>query len=225
MSAALKTKGEKRSLFKEPGSALTHLAGVILSIAGAAPLIIKSAGDGAATVAASGIFICSMISLYAASTLYHSVYASPKSTKRLKKLDHIMIYFLIAGTYTPICVLALPKSSGIPLLVMIWFFALSGLVLTLFWVNSPKWINSVIYIMMGWLCLFAFKPLFFSLPRRAFLWLLAGGIIYTVGGIIYALKLPLFNQLHKNFGSHEIFHLFVLAGSICHYYVIYAYLA
>lgn len=91
-------------------------------------------------------------------------------------------------------------------------------------VNSPKWLNSTIYILMGWLCLFAFKPLFASMSFTAFAWLFAGGVIYTIGGVIYALKLPVFNKIHKNFGSHEIFHLFVLGGSLCHYYMIYAYL-
>ena len=133
-------------------------------------------------------------------------------------------FFLIAGTYTPICLLALPKSSGIPLLALIWWLTVCGFILTVFWINSPKWLNSTIYILMGWLCIFAFKPLFTAISQTAFAWLLAGGIIYTIGGVIYALKLPVFNKLHKNFGSHEIFHLFVLGGSVCHYYMIYTFL-
>ncbi len=220
METVIKTK----NFFKEPGSAITHLIGILLSIAGAAPILYKaSLEDNILAVIASAIFISSMFLLYLASTLYHSVYASGTVTCILQKFDHIMIYFLIAGTYTPICLLVLPKSSGIPLLILIWSLTVCGFVLTVFWVSSPKWLNSTIYILMGWLCIFAFKPLFTAISFKAFAWLFVGGVIYTIGGIIYALKLPVFNQIHKNFGSHEIFHLFVLGGSICHYYMIYAY--
>lgn len=216
---------KSRNIFKEPGSAITHLIGILLSVAGAIPILRKaSLGGHILPVVASGIFILSMALLYLASTLYHSIYASGAVTSILKKFDHIMIYVLIAGTYTPVCLLALPKQSGIPLLVLIWNLAVCGFILTAFWVNSPKWLNSTIYILMGWLCLFAFKPLFASMSFTAFAWLFAGGVIYTIGGVIYALKLPVFNKIHKNFGSHEIFHLFVLGGSLCHYYMIYAYL-
>lgn len=216
---------KNRSLFKEPGSAITHLIGIILSSIGAVPLLYKASYN-ASSIApiATGVFIFSMILLYLASTLYHSIYASETVTCILQKFDHIMIYFLIAGTYTPICLLALPKSSGIPLLCLIWGLTICGLILTLFWIKSPKWLNSTIYILMGWVCIFAFKPLFTAISLTAFAWLFAGGVIYTAGGVIYALRLPIFNELHKNFGSHEIFHLFVLAGSICHYHMIYTYL-
>lgn len=220
----METITQTKNFFKEPGSAITHLIGILLSIAGAIPILYKaSLENNSLAVIASAIFISSMFLLYLASTLYHSVYASGTVTCILQKFDHIMIYFLIAGTYTPICLLVLPKSSGIPLLTLIWGLTACGFVLTVFWVNSPKWLNSTIYILMGWLCIFAFKPLFTAISFTAFAWLFTGGIIYTIGGVIYALKLPVFNQIHKNFGSHEIFHLFVLGGSICHYYMIYAY--
>lgn len=212
-------------LLKDPGSAITHFIGVILSCIGAILIMNKSYQlKNHMASFAGAVFIGSMILLYTASTLYHSINISEKITLFLKKFDHTMIYFLIAGTYTPICLLALPKSTGIPLLALIWGLALCGLILTAFWVTSPKWLNSTIYILMGWLCLVAFKPLFNSISQAAFGWLLAGGIVYTIGGVIYALKLPIFNHLHKNFGSHEIFHLFVLAGSICHFYAIYAFI-
>ena len=214
-----------KTFLKDPGSAITHFIGIVLSCFGAVLIMNKSFHQASkAAPLASAVFIGSMILLYTASTLYHSIHASDKITLILKKFDHIMIYFLIAGTYTPICLLALPKSTGIPLLILIWGLTLCGLILTAFWVTSPKWLNSSIYIIMGWLCVFAFKPLFNAISMKAFGWLLAGGIIYTIGGIIYALKLPVFNNIHKNFGSHEIFHLFVLGGSICHFYMIYNYL-
>ena len=170
------------------------------------------------------VFIGSMILLYTASTLYHSINISEKITLCLKKFDHIMIYFLIAGSYTPVCLLVLPTRQGIPMCSLVWGLAIAGLVLTISWVDSPKWLNSSIYIAMGWLCLFAIRTIYANMPRAAFSWLFAGGVIYTIGGVIYALKLPVFNKLHKSFGNHEIFHLFVMAGSLCHFIMVYSYL-
>ena len=134
-----------------------------------------------------------------------------------------MIFVLIAGSYTPTCMLILPQPLGHRMLAVVWAIALLGMLFKFFWVTCPKWVSSVLYIGMGWVVIFAVKPLCEALPLPAFLWLLAGGIVYTVGGVIYALKLPLFNSLHKNFGSHEIFHLFVSGGSLCHYIFTYFY--
>lgn len=135
-----------------------------------------------------------------------------------------MISVLIAGSYTPVCLLVLKGRLGIILLSIVWGIAIAGILIKAFWVYCPKWVSSVLYIGMGWTCVLAFTQLLDSLSPGAFGWLLAGGIIYTVGGVIYALKLPLFNSRHKNFGSHEIFHLFVMAGSACHFIVMYVYL-
>ena len=135
-----------------------------------------------------------------------------------------MIFVLIAGSYTPVCLLALNKKQGIPLLILVWSTAIIGIIIKIFFINCPHWVSSIIYIGMGWTCVLVFKPLLASLPSSAFAWLLAGGIIYTVGGIIYGLKLPIFDKLPKDFGSHEIFHLFVMGGSICHFIFMYAYL-
>ena len=132
-----------------------------------------------------------------------------------------MISVLIAGTYTPVCLIALPPNVGIPLLAAVWGIALLGIILKAFWVTCPKWVSSVLYIGMGWTCVLAFTNILNSLTPTAFMWLLAGGLIYTIGGIIYALKLPIFNSKHTNFGSHEIFHLFVMGGSACHFIVMY----
>jgi hemolysin III len=115
--------------------------------------------------------------------------------------------------------------QGYTLLAVVWSIAIVGMTVKALWINCPKWFSSVIYISMGWVCLGVFGTLWNVLPHAAFLWLLAGGIIYTVGGVIYALKLPLFNAAHKYFGSHEIFHLFVMAGSLCHFIFMYCYVA
>ena len=127
----------------------------------------------------------------------------------------MMIFVLIAGTYTPVCMLVLDGATGMILLTVIWGIALVGILLKALWINCPKWFSSIIYIAMGWVCLLVFPLLLQRLSAGAFAWLLAGGILYTVGGVVYALKLKGFNGVHKYFGSHEIFHLFVMAGRLC----------
>ena len=136
-----------------------------------------------------------------------------------------MIFVLIAGTYTPVCLIILGGKIGYTLLAVVWSIAAVGMLIKAFWVTCPKWFSSVIYIAMGWVCVFVFGNLWSTLPLGGFLWLLAGGIIYTIGGVIYALKLPIFNSKHKGFGSHEVFHLFCMAGSFCHFIFMYLYVA
>ena len=186
---------------KDPGSAITHLIGAILSLLVAGPMIILSLteGDYIKTISLS-VFVISMFLLYSASTLYHSIDINDQINLRLKKLDHCMIFVLIAGSYTPVCTIALKGVIGYGLLGLVWTIALLGIIFKLFWVTCPKWISSVMYIAMGWTCILAISPIIHSLSRFGFSWLALGGIIYTIGGIIYALKLPVFNNRHKNFG-------------------------
>ena len=209
---------------KEPGSAITHFIGMIMALIAAFPLLIKAAAQPDPVYLISmSVYAASLILLYAASTTYHTFDKSKKVNTILKKIDHMMISVLIAGSYTPICLLVLGGRTGIILLAIVWSFAIAGILIKAFWVYCPKWVSSVLYIGMGWTCVLAFTQLLNSLSPAAFVWLLAGGIIYTVGGVIYALKLPIFNSKHKYFGSHEIFHLFVMAGSACHFVVMYAF--
>ena len=211
---------------REPGSAITHFIAMLLALFSAAPLLVRtSLRSGSTSHAAMSVFICSMILLYGASTLYHSVNASGKIIRIFKKLDHMMIFILIAGTYTPVCLITLKGPVGFLLLAAVWGIALTGIIIKACWISCPKWFSSALYISMGWICLSVFGTLWKLLPHAAFFWLLAGGIIYTAGGIIYALKLPIFNARHKFFGSHEIFHLFVMAGSLCHFIFMFVYLA
>ena len=209
---------------KDPGSAITHFIGMLMAIFAAIPLLIKAAREPSRIyIIAITIYAVSLILLYAASTTYHTFNKSRKVNTILKKIDHMMISVLIAGSYTPICLLVLGGKTGLILLTIIWAFAIAGILIKAFWVFCPKWVSSVLYIGMGWTCVLAFTQLLNSLSPVAFGWLLAGGIIYTVGGVIYALKLPIFNSKHKYFGSHEIFHLFVMAGSACHFVVMYTF--
>lgn len=211
---------------KDPGSALTHFIAMVGAAIAAAPLLLRASKEpGHLHIAALAVFIISMILLYAASTIYHTLNISEAANKWLRKLDHMMIFILIAGTYTPVCLIVLGDKSGISLLALVWSIAIVGIAINLLWINCPKWFSSVIYIATGWVCVLALKQILTALSGAAFGWLLAGGIIYTVGGIIYALKLPIFNSKHKNFGSHEIFHLFVMGGSFCHYMLMYQYVA
>lgn len=210
---------------REPGSAITHYIGMLLSLIAAAPLLVKAEISGIpSALTAMGIFILTMILLYAASTIYHTLDVKAGVLKVFRKLDHMMIFVLIAGTYTPICLLVLKGRIGMIMLALVWGIAVVGMVLKAFWVTCPEGFSSIIYIAMGWICLLVFPTLLRDLKTPAFLWLLAGGILYTVGGVVYALRLQAFNCVHKYFGSHEIFHLFVMAGSFCHFVVMYWYL-
>ena len=218
-------KPHRKLHIKEPGSAITHFIGMVMAVFASVPLLIRAAAQPQKIyIVAMSIYAASLILLYAASTTYHTFDISEKTNTILKKIDHMMISVLIAGSYTPVCLLALKGRIGIILLSIVWAIAIAGILIKAFWVYCPKWVSSVLYIGMGWTCVLAFTQLLDNLSPAAFGWLLAGGIIYTVGGVIYALKLPLFNSRHKNFGSHEIFHLFVMGGSACHFIVMYAYL-
>ena len=210
---------------REPGSSITHFIAMMITLFAASPLLVKAALNSTTCLIAMTIFVLSMVVLYGASATYHSVNLSGKALKVFQKIDHMMIFVLIAGSYTPVCMIILDKAKGYHLLALVWGIAIGGFLINALWITCPKWFSSIIYISMGWVCIPVFGDLFTTLPRAAFLWLLGGGIIYTIGGIIYALKLPLFNSKHKYFGSHEIFHIFVMLGSFCHFIFMYFYVA
>ena len=211
---------------KDPGSAFTHFIAMMMALLASTPLLVKaSMQPDRIHMVTLTIYISSMILLYASSTIYHTFNLSNKVNRILKKIDHIMIFIMIAGTYTPICIIALPQTIGFILLIVVWAIALMGIIVKLAWITCPKWFSSSLYISMGWICLLALTQLLKCLPKAAFIWLLAGGIIYTIGGVIYALKLSVFNSKHRYFGSHEVFHLFVMCGSICHFIVMYVFVA
>lgn len=211
---------------REPGSAITHFIAMMMAVFATVPLLVKAGiQSGWENFLAMAIFMGSMILLYGASATYHSVDLTGRSLRVFRKLDHMMIFVLIAGSYTPVCLIVLGGKLGYTLLALVWGIAAVGMLVKACWITCPKWFSSVIYIAMGWVCVLVFGPLLKTLSAPAFLWLLSGGIIYTVGGVIYALKLPLFNAKHKFFGSHEVFHLFVMGGSICHFIFMYLYVA
>jgi len=207
---------------KDPMSALTHFIGVILSIVAVYHLVLKAYYYGSIMhIISFAIFGASLILLYLASTLYHMIERPKRLSKVLHRVDHMMIFVLIAGTYTPICLIPLKGTLGLTLLSIIWATAIAGILFKIFWMNAPRWINTGIYIGMGWMIIIAIFPLINTLPSYAISWLFAGGIAYTVGAIIYGTKWPRINS--KWFGFHEIFHLFVLIGSYCHFMMMYHY--
>jgi hemolysin III len=169
------------------------------------------------------IFGLSQIALYTASTLYHSLPLSPAGVARLRRIDHMMVFVLIAGTYTPICLVALRGGWGWSLFGVVWGIALCGLIIKTRWMHAPKWLSTALYLAMGWAVIVAAPVLYDRLPAAAVGWLLAGGIIYSIGAVIYALKRP--NLIPGVFDAHALWHLFVLAGSACFFWMIVQYVA
>lgn len=201
-------------------SALTHGVGIVLALLALAVLLTITAHRSALTVTAVSVYAVSMLCLYTASTVYHSLNTSIRGRLLLRKLDHLMIYFLIAGTYTPVCLISMNGMlSGRIMLIVVWSMALLGSAFTLFWIRMPRALTAVIYLVMGWTAIFAIYPLHTVMMPICFAMLLAGGILYSIGGVLYALKWP--GRNNKYFGCHEIFHVFIVLGSIAHFIMIY----
>jgi hemolysin III len=209
---------------REPVSGLTHLAGVLLALVALGVLLAVAAGKGRVDqFVAFGIFGCSLVALYAASALYHLLPVSPPAVARLRRLDHMTIFILIAGTYTPICVLALEGGWSAGLLALVWALALCGVVLKLLWMDAPRWLSVGLYLGMGWVAVVAASAILKAVPPGGIAWILGGGLIYSAGALIYGLKWP--DIRPGVFGFHELWHLFVLAGSACHFWAMLLYIA
>lgn len=207
---------------KDPVSGFLHLAGAVLSIVGLYFLVHYAIDNGTVWhIVSFSIFGASLILLYTASTIYHLLVVSEKGNTILRKIDHMMIYVLIAGTYTPVCLVPLRGGWGWSLLISIWGIAMAGIILKILWFNAPRWLYTLFYLIMGWLIVIAFIPLLRTMPAAAMLWLIAGGLLYTVGAIIYGTKWPKLKS--KVFGFHEVFHIFVLYGSFCHFWMMFKY--
>lgn len=204
-----------------PWSAITHGVGAVLGVVGTVLLLARTAALGSGWVSAVAFLIygLSMIGLYTASTLYHCLNTGVAGRIALRKYDHISIYFLIAGSYTPICLLTLPDDGGIPMLIIVWAVALLGTVMALVWIDAPRWITAGVYLFMGWMSVFMLPALLRNMPPLGFFWLVLGGALYTVGGVLYAVKWP--GRNNPRFGCHEIFHIFILLGSVAHFFLMY----
>ncbi len=203
---------------KDPGSFLTHYIAMLASMIAMVPLLCRAAlHPTAGRFAAFLFFGISFVLLYGASAAYHFFDISPRVNRVLRRVDHMMIFVMIMGSYTPVCLVALGNRTGNILLLAVYGISVLGMLMNLLWIGCPKWLSSAIYIALGWVCLFSISRIHSVMNTAEFALLVAGGVIYTLGGIIYALKLPLLQRTHRYFGNHEIFHLFVMAGSACHY--------
>lgn len=210
------------SLIREPINALTHLFGAVLSAAALIALVLKAASaDSLLTLAAVSVFGISLILLYSASTLYHWVVARASVIAFFRRLDHSMIFVLIAGSYTPFCLISMNNQAGWTLFGIVSTTALLGIVFKMAWFTCPRWLSTVLYLFMGWMAVFVFSPLSSSMETGGLVLLVAGGISYTIGGIIYGLK-PSCMQFGQ-MGFHEIFHVFILLGSLAHFLSVFLY--
>lgn len=209
-------------LLRDPLNGLTHCIGAVLALVGLIVLLVRACTTPEPWhIASLSIYGVGMILLYTASTLYHWLPLSERGIRLWRRIDHSMIFVYIAASYTPICLVPLRGSWGFSLVSVIWAVAAAGLCMKIFWLEAPRWLSTGLYIGMGWAALVAFYPLSQTLPFAALAWLVSGGIFYTVGAIIYARKRPNWGI----FGFHELFHLFVMAGSACHFWMMYAYIA
>lgn len=199
---------------REPVNGLTHLGGAVAALFGQIALLV-AASSGVAKFVSVLVYGISLVTLFSASAIYHMVDAGPKVMQILRKFDHSAIYLLIAGTYTPICINAFTGFYRWGLLAIVWSIAAVGILINLFYINKPRWLSATVYVIMGWLCVSAAGQMTTSLTPMALAWLIAGGVIYTFGAIVYATKL--FDFAPGKFGFHEVWHIFVLLGAAAHF--------
>jgi hemolysin III len=214
MTTEIPTRRIRRLKLREPFSGLSHLGGAALGVAALVVLLALARGK-PWHVSGFAIYGATLIVLYTASALYHLLPVSERNVERLRIFDHVGIYLLIAGTYTPICLVPLRGGWGWSLFGVVWGLALFGSVCEIAWRRAPRWLGLALYLTMGWMAVIALGPLMQALSSAGLLWLLAGGLIYSMGAVVYAIERP---RLWPGvFGSHDLWHLFVLGGSACHF--------
>jgi len=223
MTAEPKAHAALRRYLKEPVNSLTHMLGAVLSLAGLAVLLVLSWGD-PWKVVSFAVYGASGVLLYTASSLLHSINASERTEHALRRLDHAAIFVFIAGCYMPLALIGLRPDYPVWAWVLFggtWALAAAGVTFKVFWFRAPRWLSTALYLLMGWIALAAVYPLIMVLPPGALLWLMGCGLFYTVGAVFYALRWPLIRP--GVFGYHELWHLFVLAGSACHFVLMVVY--
>lgn len=206
---------------RDPVSSFSHFLGAALSLMGLLAMAVHISLTGGTHVLSSLLFCLSLIALYTASGVYHFSRGSDGTVLRLRKLDHAMIYVLIAGSYTPVLLSILPPGRGVPFTIAIWTFAAAGILFKLCWITAPRWLGTLLYLIMGWSILIDPGALA-NLSPPAFALLAGGGVLYTIGSVLYMIKKPNFAP---GFGFHELFHIFVILGSMCHYFMVFFFLA
>ncbi|MCJ7701558.1 MAG: hemolysin III family protein [Anaerolineales bacterium] len=210
------------SKLREPVNGLTHLVAAAIALVGLVILVVIG-WEQSGKVISLVIYGISLVTLFLASGLYHSVLATPRVVQRLRKFDHSAIFLLIAGTYTPICTNLLAGFWKWGLLGIVWGLALAGIGVKIFFINAPRWVTAGVYILMGWLSIFGIREMLVTMPVGAIIWLAAGGLIYTLGAVVYITKRMDF--LPGVFGFHEVWHIFVILGALAHFIMIATYVA
>ncbi len=199
---------------REPVNGLTHLGGAFIAILGMVSMLIVARGDPQKVISVL-VYSLGLITMFSASAAYHIANVNPAVLQTLRKIDHSAIFLLIAGTYTPFCLLAFTGFWHWGLLALIWTFAAIGIVVKVLYVNSPRWLHIGIYVIMGWLCVMATPQMPSVLPIGAIVWLFAGGVIYSLGAVVYTTKI--LDLVPGKFGFHEVWHIFVLLGALAHF--------
>ncbi len=217
----LDEKTARRSILRNPVSGLTHLGAAVVALIGLIALLVMGWGN---PTRALSLFVygLSLILLFSASAAYHLVNSNPERIKRLRKADHSAIYLLIAGTYTPICLAFFSGFWRWGLLTIVWIAAVVGVTVKLFFI-APRWVSVVIYLLMGWLSVLAAKVILRAMPISAIAWLVMGGVLFTLGAVVYLTKKP--NPWPGVFGFHEVWHIFVIFGCLAHFILIAAFVA
>jgi hemolysin III len=213
-----------KKYIREPINGLTHGIGALLAVVGLVLLLYNAIAAGSVSkIVAYTIFGSSMVLLYASSSLYHSLPVKEKTLQLFRKLDHVMIYVLIAGSYTPICLLVLDEDWRWIIFSAVWCVALIGIIKKIVWTNVPHWLSLTFYLAMGWVGIFLFPSIIQKMPVGFLLWIIAGGLSYTVGAVIFGVQKP--NPIPDWFGHHEIWHLFVMMGTFSHFWAFYWFLS
>ena len=207
---------------REPVNGLMHLGAAIAAGFGLAALLVIGR-DSLAKQASLLIYGAALILMFSASAAYHLIRAKPQAAQILRKLDHSAIYLLIAGTYTPICIHYFTGFWRWGILAIIWFMAIAGIVVKMFVIRAPRWASAAVYLAMGWLCLMGIRVMLAEMPMSALIWLLLGGILFSVGALVYVTKRPDFYP--GVFGFHEVWHIFVILGCLSHFIVVAGYVA
>jgi hemolysin III len=210
--------------FREPANSLTHLVGVFLALAGT--VVLLALANDAITLASFAVYGFSLVLVYLASTLLHAVRCRPEVLRRLRIFDHAAIFGLIAGTYTPVALVVLRPEApawGWGLFAAAWGFAGLGILFKVLWIGAPRLLSVALYVAMGWMAVLVAVPLASALPTSALAWLFGGGLAYSLGAVVYATRRP--DPWPGIFGFHALWHLFVLAGSACHFVMVLRYVA
>ncbi len=213
---------EEGRLFRDFWSGFTHFIGLLLAFAALTALLNKSGDLTIWQKVSYWIFGISMILVYLGSTLYHWVPFSGDRLEMFRKIDHIMIFVFIAASYTPLCLITLHGPWGWSFFGVVWGITVAGVFIKTFWMNAPRFLSTSIYIVMSWIVVIGIWPLSKALSAGGFFWLGLGGVFYMTGAAIYTFKKP--DPIPGVFGFHEVFHLFVMAGTFSHFYLVYHYM-